>query len=70
MKNLIFPIVAIATIALLGLGLVNLFSPYINSKKEVVTDIINVDQVKIDCKTKINNLTAKMEQIQYSCFTV
>jgi hypothetical protein len=59
--NFILPIVAI--IAILG-GAYSLFAPYINSKREIVTDVINVDQVKNDCKVKINNLTAKMEQFR------
>jgi hypothetical protein len=64
MKFNILPIIAIAIVALLGFGLFNTFSPFIKSKQEVVADIINVDQVKYDCKVKINNLTAKMEQFR------
>ncbi len=34
------------------------------SKSDIVGDVLNVDQVKNECKTKINNLTAKMEQFR------
>jgi hypothetical protein len=36
----------------------------VNSKLEIPADILNVDQVKNSCKTKINNLTAKMESVR------
>jgi uncharacterized coiled-coil DUF342 family protein len=64
MKFNIYPIIALVVVVMLGWGAISMFQPFINSKREVVTDIINVDQVKTDCKTKINNLTAKMEQFR------
>ncbi len=42
----------------------SLFGGAIGSKTEVIGDIINVDQVKTDCRTKINNMDAKMEQFR------
>jgi exonuclease VII large subunit len=61
-KSTINILIAVLAILAIGFGAYTLFAPYINSKREIVTDIINVDQVKTDCRVKINNLTAKMEQ--------
>jgi hypothetical protein len=63
MKNLNLIIAVIAILALF-IGGYQLFKPFVNSKQEIVADVINVDQVKTDCRIKINNLTAKMEQFK------
>jgi hypothetical protein len=59
-----FLIAGLAIVAITSI--IGLFGRSISSKTEVIGDIINVDQVKSECRTKINNMDAKMEQFRNS----
>ena len=64
MQKLIWPIIGGFVIIGLGFSLIGLLGKAVGSKVAIVGDVINVDQVKTDCRTKINNLDAKMEQFR------